>query len=485
MTLDEKIGQMIQPDQGSLKDPSDIEKYFLGSLLSGGGSGPKNKEDYTLKGWTDLVDGYQKHALKTRLAIPLLYGVDAVHGHQQRPRRRCLPAPDRPRLHARRRPRGKGGARHGRGGPRHRHQLGLRAVRDRAAGRALGPDLRGLLRGPAARQGTRRGGGPRLPGREARPTRSRSWPAPSTSPATAARHSVRSSGTASPAWTRATRRCDEATLRKIHLPGYVSAVQAGVGTIMPSYSSWNGVKCSANKHLLTEILKQELGFEGFLISDYNAIDQIVAGLQEGRGDFDQRRHGHGDADRQVPRVLQGPEGAGGGGQGADVAHRRRRDAHPPRQVRARPDGQGPLAAGRPRPAKVLRLRRASAGGAAGGPRVAGAAQEREEDAAAGEDGRPHPRRRPRRRQPGNAVRRLDHRLAGQDGPRRPRRHDDPGRDQEHGVEGRQGDVLEGWQRGGGGRRRRRRDRRGALRRVPGRQRGFVAGRRRTWRRSPT
>ena len=60
---------------------------------------------------------------------------------------------------------------------------------------------------------------------------------------------------------------DEATLRRIHLPGYVSAIKAGVGSIMPSYSSWNGVKCSASKRLLTEILKQELGFEGFLISD--------------------------------------------------------------------------------------------------------------------------------------------------------------------------------------------------------------------------
>jgi len=80
MTLDEKIGQMIQPDQSFLKDPSDIEKYCLGSLLSGGGSGPKNKEDYTLKGWTDMVDGYLQHALKTRLGIPLLYGIDAVHG---------------------------------------------------------------------------------------------------------------------------------------------------------------------------------------------------------------------------------------------------------------------------------------------------------------------------------------------------------------------------------------------------------------------
>jgi len=70
-------------------------------------------------------------------------------------------------------------------------------------------------------------------------------------------------------------RCDEATLKKLHLPGYVSAVKAGVGTVMPSYSSWNGVKCTADKHLLTEVLKGDLGFEGFLISDYNAIDQVA------------------------------------------------------------------------------------------------------------------------------------------------------------------------------------------------------------------
>jgi beta-glucosidase len=67
---------------------------------------------------------------------------------------------------------------------------------------------------------------------------------------------------------------DEATLRKLHLPGYVSAIEAGVASIMPSYNSWNGEKFSGSRRLLTEILKQELGFEGFLISDYNAIDQL-------------------------------------------------------------------------------------------------------------------------------------------------------------------------------------------------------------------
>ena len=69
-------------------------------------------------------------------------------------------------------------------------------------------------------------------------------------------------------------RVDEATIRRIHLQGYITTVKAGVASVMPSYSSWNGLKMSANKHLMTEVLKGELGFDGFLISDYNAIDQL-------------------------------------------------------------------------------------------------------------------------------------------------------------------------------------------------------------------
>ncbi len=78
-------------------------------------------------------------------------------------------------------------------------------------------------------------------------------------------------------------RVDEATLRRRHLQGYLSTIKAGVGTIMPSYNSWNGVKVSGSKRLLTEVLKQELGFEGFLISDYNAIDQITRDYKEAIG----------------------------------------------------------------------------------------------------------------------------------------------------------------------------------------------------------
>jgi beta-glucosidase len=273
MTLDEKVGQMCQPDQNALKDPADIERFFLGSLLSGGGSGPKNKADYTLRGWTDMVDGYQRHAMKTRLGIPLLYGVDAVHGHNNIPGAVVFP-----------------------------HNIGLGCARDaelvekiervtaeevRATGinwvfapcvavprdvrwgrtyegYSENPDIVKVL-GEAAVRGFQ---GSDL--------------ADPLSVLACAKHFVGDGGTAYGSakgndgrkLDQGDTRCDEATLRRIHLPGYVTTVKAGVGTIMPSYSSWNGDKCSGQKHLLTEVLKQELGFDGFLISDYNAIDSI-------------------------------------------------------------------------------------------------------------------------------------------------------------------------------------------------------------------
>ena len=79
MTLDEKIGQMTQPDQAYIKDLSDIENYSLGSILSGGSSDPK--EGNTVQNWSDLYDRLQQHSAKSRLKIPILYGIDAVHGH--------------------------------------------------------------------------------------------------------------------------------------------------------------------------------------------------------------------------------------------------------------------------------------------------------------------------------------------------------------------------------------------------------------------
>src|SRR5215469_1741080 len=268
MTLEEKVGQMTQADLGSLKDHNDVENYFLGSVLSGGDSDPV--EGNSLEAWTNLYDRLQLHSAKTRLKIPILYGIDAVHGHNN-----VLGAVLFPQ------------------------NIGLGATRDptlvektarvtaeevRATGIqwAFGPcvtvpqDIRWgrtyegysedpavvKLLGAAAVRGLQTGD-------LANPLAA----------VGSAKHFVGDGGTAFGS-SRAGRldqgdtRVDEATLRRIHLPGYITDIQAGVATIMPSYSSWNGVKCPASRRLLTEILTQELGFQGFLISDYNAIDQI-------------------------------------------------------------------------------------------------------------------------------------------------------------------------------------------------------------------
>jgi beta-glucosidase len=276
MTLAEKVGQMTQPDWKALKDRNDIGGLFLGSVLCGGSSDPDSGN--TLKDWKGLYEEAQKHALGTRLAIPLLFGIDAVHGHNN-----VLGAVVFP------------------------HNIGLGCTRDPGLIERIGQvtaretratgiqwtfapcvtvpqDIRwgrtyeGFSEDPAVAamlgQASVRGlQGERLSERE--------------HVLACAKHFVGDGGTAyrsavgNGLLDQGDTRVDEATLRAIHMAGYPAAINAGVGTIMPSYSSWNGVKCTGNKYLLTHILKDELGFAGFVISDYNAIDQLVPPASEG------------------------------------------------------------------------------------------------------------------------------------------------------------------------------------------------------------
>jgi beta-glucosidase len=276
MTLEEKIGQMTQPEQNELKDLSDIENYYLGSLFSGGSSDPK--EGNSLESWTNLYDRLQAHTQKTRLKIPLLYGIDAVHGHNNVLNAVIFP-----------------------------HNIGLGCTRNpklveqvqrvtaeeiRATGIqwAFGPcvtvpqDIRwgrtyeGFSEDPKLVR--------ELSGPAVRGFQGRDYSDP-LGVLACAKHFVGDGGTAygstETGLDQGDTRVDEATLRKIHLQGYYSAIEAGVGTIMPSYNRWNGVKCSASKKLLTDLLKNEMGFQGFLISDYNALDQLAKNFKEAVG----------------------------------------------------------------------------------------------------------------------------------------------------------------------------------------------------------
>jgi beta-glucosidase len=275
MTLEEKIGQMTQPEQSALKDMADIENYFVGSLLSGGDSDPK--EGNSLKAWTDLYDRLQEHTKKTRLQIPILYGIDAVHGHNNVlgavifPHNIGLGCTRNPALVEK------------------VHRITAQEVRATGIQWAFGPcvtvpqDVRwgrtyeGFSDDPALVK--------QLGEAAVRGFQGSKLDDP-LGVLACAKHYIADGGTTFGTGTggkgldQGDVRVDEATLRRVHLPGYISAIAAGVGTIMPSYSSWNGVKCSASKRLLTGILKQELGFEGFLISDYNAIDQIDKDYKE-------------------------------------------------------------------------------------------------------------------------------------------------------------------------------------------------------------
>ena len=273
MTLEEKVGQMTQAEQEKLTDVKDIQTYFLGSLLSGGSSDPKAGN--SLQAWTEMYDGYQKLALQTRLKIPILYGVDAVHGHNN-----VLGAVVFP------------------------HNIGLGATRDSK----LVEEIARLTAEEVRATGIQWAFAPCVA--VARDERwGRTYESFSEDPSlvaelgtaavrglqgtdlkdplrvlACAKHYVGDGGTS---WNSAPHlaaqgarldqgdtRLSEAELRRIHLAGYPAAIAAGVGSIMPSYSSWNGEKASGSKRLLTDILKTELGFEGFLISDYNALDQL-------------------------------------------------------------------------------------------------------------------------------------------------------------------------------------------------------------------
>ncbi|MGJ5813542.1 glycoside hydrolase family 3 protein [Paludibaculum fermentans] len=271
MTLEEKVGQMTQPDQEALKDEADIENLFLGSVLSGGSSDPKDGN--SLEAWTNLYDKYQKRALKTRLGIPLIYGVDALHGHNNVIGAVVFP-----------------------------QNIGLGCTRNPALVEKIARVTAEEVRATGIQwtfapcvtvpQDVRWGrtyegfsDDPKVV-KELGEAAVRGLQSPDLSNPLSllacAKHYIGDGGTTlgtgmggkSPL-DQGDTRVDEPTLRRLHLQGYLTTIAAGAGTVMPSYSSWNGVKCSASKQLMTDILKGELGFQGFIISDYNAIDQIT------------------------------------------------------------------------------------------------------------------------------------------------------------------------------------------------------------------
>ena len=272
MTLQDKIGQMTLVERNSIV-LEDITTYGIGALLSGGGGYPTPNDAAT---WLAMVNEYQDYALQTRLGIPLLYGVDAVHGHNNL--RGATIFPHNIGLGAT-------------GNAELVEQIGrITAIETAATGVywnfapvvAVPQDIRWGRTYEGYSENTElvitlstaylRG----LQGDDL------------TDPTTilgTAKHFVADGGTE---WGTSFRYAidqglatiDEATLRAIHLPPYSNAINNGALCVMISFSGWDNLRMHAQRYLITDVLKGELGFVGFVVSDWGGIDMVSADYYE-------------------------------------------------------------------------------------------------------------------------------------------------------------------------------------------------------------
>ncbi|SDN64741.1 glycoside hydrolase family 3 protein [Acetanaerobacterium elongatum] len=258
MTLEDKIGQMVQGEQYAA-NASEMQKYGLGSVLSGGGSVPGGIN--TIENWQKTIDGLQKAALSRKTQIPFLYGIDSVHGHNTLYGAVVFP-----------------------------QNVGLGAANDvdlmYKMGCAVAEEMK-LTKtlwsfGPcvAVAQDPRWG---------------RTYESLSSNPdivsalsasyvkglqehgvIACAKHFLADGGAqygtgeGDNLIDRGDCTISEDELMKLHMKPYKAAIDAGAKTVMASFSSFHGVKMHENKHLLTEVLKGQMGFKGFVVSDWEA-----------------------------------------------------------------------------------------------------------------------------------------------------------------------------------------------------------------------
>ena len=267
MTIEQKVGQMIQADISAIT-PADLERYPLGSLLAGGNSGPYGDERGDAAKWDRMVTEFREASRKSGAGIAVLFGVDAVHGHSNLPNATIFP-----------------------------HNIGLGAANDAALIERIGTataaevaasgiewtfaptlavpqDLRwgrsyeGYAADPAlvarySRAMTLGLQGPIVSGRPLGPSRV----------AATAKHFLADGGTAE-GKDQGDARISEDELVARHAQGYPAAINAGALTVMVSFSSWNGVKNHGNSSLITDVLKQRMGFAGLVVGDWNGHGQV-------------------------------------------------------------------------------------------------------------------------------------------------------------------------------------------------------------------
>ncbi|OYD06874.1 glycoside hydrolase family 3 protein [Paludifilum halophilum] len=262
MTLEEKIGQMVQAERQAVT-PEDVKRYKIGSILSGGGSAP---EPNTPEAWAEMIDDFQKGAMAARLQVPIIYGVDAVHGHNNVKGATIFP-----------------------------HNIGLGATRDTELVKRIAKVTAEEVRTTgvhwnfapvlAAPQNIRWGrtyegfsedpewvsemGAAYVEGLQGSPNHPHFLGR--TKAVATAKHWV-GDGATTDGKDQGNVELTEEELQKFIDP-YRSAIDAGARTVMVSFSSWNGLKTHADRYLVTEVLKEQLGFDGLVVSDWNGVQQ--------------------------------------------------------------------------------------------------------------------------------------------------------------------------------------------------------------------
>ena len=270
MSLEEKVGQVIQAETPYVT-PGQVREYHLGSVLNGGGSFPDDDKYATPADFLALADAFYDASMDTTdggVAIPIIWGIDAVHGHAHVIGATIFP-----------------------------HNIGLGATRNPELVRRIGE----ITAVEMAVTGLDWNFGPTVA--VARDDRwGRTYEAFSEDPeivaaltgamvkglqgvvgsesflndhrvVATAKHYLGDGGTLG-GQDQGDNRASEEELRDIHGAGYVSALEAGVQTLMASYSSWHGRKMHGNRVLLTDVLKGRMGFDGFVVGDWNAHGQL-------------------------------------------------------------------------------------------------------------------------------------------------------------------------------------------------------------------
>jgi beta-glucosidase len=268
MTVEEKVGQVVQPEWKSIS-PAEVAQYHIGSIENGGGAVPGGNKHSSVQDWVNLIEPYYDASVdpvRNRVIIPVIWASDAVHGHNNVYGATLFP-----------------------------HNIGLGAAHDPQLIRRIGEVTAAEVRST----GIDWSFSPTIA--VARDDRwGRTYESYSEDPKIVAQYAAAmvtglegsgatfldkdhvvstakhflGDGSTDGGRDQGDSLASEADLIRLHAAGYAQAIDAGTQSIMASYNSWHGVRMHANKALLTDVLKGQMGFDGFIMGDWNAHGQI-------------------------------------------------------------------------------------------------------------------------------------------------------------------------------------------------------------------